>query len=64
MSQITKYISAIILMFSISLSSQTSMSDDPEIIQNIIDYKVSQAQIDIENSDYFEAEKSFKMPWY
>ncbi|WP_165780064.1 ATP-binding protein [Hanstruepera neustonica] len=60
MSQITKYISAIIMMFSISVLSQTSISDDPEMIQNNIDYKVDQAQKDIENSDYFEAEKKLE----
>ncbi|PNQ75478.1 hybrid sensor histidine kinase/response regulator [Hanstruepera neustonica] len=47
-------------MFSISVLSQTSISDDPEMIQNNIDYKVDQAQKDIENSDYFEAEKKLE----
>ncbi len=60
MSQITNYICAIILLFSISLSSQNSISDDPETIQISIDYKVNQAQNDIENSDYFEAQKKLE----
>ena len=57
MSQITNHICAIILLFSISVSSQNEISEDPETIQISIDYKIDQAQKDIENSDYFEAQK-------
>jgi len=60
MSQITKYICAIILLFSFTVLSQNEISDDPETIQNSIDYKVSQAQQDIENSNYFEAQKKLE----
>jgi len=60
MSQITKYICAIICLFSISISSQNEISEDPETIQISIDYKIDQAQKDIENSDYFEAQKKLE----
>ena len=48
------------MLFSFTVLSQNEISDDPETIQNSIDYKVSQAQQDIENSNYFEAQKKLE----
>lgn len=60
MSQIHKYICAIIMLFGLSASSQNEISDDHEIIQINIDSKINQAQSDIENSNFFEAEKKLE----
>jgi signal transduction histidine kinase/ActR/RegA family two-component response regulator len=40
------------------LSSQNSIEKDPEIIQNNINYRIAQAEKDIENFNYFEAQKT------
>ncbi|MEP1488677.1 MAG: ATP-binding protein [Algibacter sp.] len=57
MSQITKYISVLLLLITLNLSSQNSISEDPEIVQNNIDYHISEAEKDIDNFSYFEAQK-------
>ena len=57
MSQIINYISVLILLIGINLSAQNSISEDPEIQQNNIDYHVSQAEEDIDNFSYFEAQE-------
>ncbi len=60
MSQIHKYICAIIFLISYSMSAQTDISEDEETIQINIDYRINQAQNDIENYDYFEAQKKLE----
>lgn len=57
MPQIRYYIYAFLMLISFSVSSQNSVENDPEIIQNNIDYRITQAKYDIENYDYFEAQK-------
>ena len=57
MSQIINYISVLILLIGINLSAQNSISEDPEIQQNNIDYHISQAEEDIDNFSYFEAQE-------
>lgn len=57
MSQITNYISILLLLIGFNLSSQNSISEDPEILQNNIDYHISQAEKDIDNYDYYQAQK-------
>ncbi len=57
MPQIKRYLYFAIMLFSISMWSQKTIDDDPEILQNNIDYRISQAEIDIENYNYFEAQK-------
>ena len=58
MSQIKNYIYIIALLFSISLSAQKTIDDDPELLQNNIDYRISQSQIELENFNYFKAQKN------
>lgn len=60
MSRINNYIFAIIVLLSFSVSSQNSIEEDPETIQNDINYRISQAQTDMGNNDYFEAEKNLE----
>ena len=60
MSRIRNYICAIIMLFGFQMFSQNSISEDPEVIQNDINYRVKQAQYDMENHDYFEAQKKLE----
>ncbi len=48
------------MLLSFSLSAQDEISEDIEAIQINIDYKINQAQQDIESSDYFEAQKKLE----
>lgn len=57
MPQIKNYIYAFLMLLSISVVSQNSVENDPEIIQNNIDYRIAEANNDIENYDYYEAQK-------
>ncbi len=60
MSQKYTFLCFIFMLLSFSLSAQDEISEDEETIQINIDYKINQAQQDIENSNYFEAEKKLK----
>ncbi|MCX7550763.1 ATP-binding protein [Xanthomarina sp. F2636L] len=60
MSRFSNYICAIILLLSFSVSSQTSIDEDPETIQNTIDFRINQAQKDIEKNSYFEAKEKYE----
>jgi len=60
MSQIYKYIYLIFMLLSFSLSAQVDISEDEESIQINIDYKINQAQQDIENSNFFESQKKLE----
>ncbi len=57
MFQRTKHISILFLLISLNIYSQNSISEDPEILQNNIDYSISQSEKDIANYNYFEAQK-------
>ncbi len=57
MPQIRIYIYAFLMLLSFSVRSQNSVENDPEIIQNNIDYRITQAEYDIEHYDYYEAQK-------
>jgi len=56
MTPITKHILAIFMLLSLSVSSQNSIEKDPEIIQNTINYRITQSEYDIEKFNYFEAQ--------
>ncbi len=60
MSRIKNYICAIIMLFGFTMFSQNSVSEDPEVIQNDINYRIKQAQYDMENHDYFEAQQKLE----
>ncbi|WP_034044371.1 ATP-binding protein [Wocania ichthyoenteri] len=57
MPQTKNYIYAFLMLISFSLYSQNTIENDPEIIQNNIDYRITQAKYDIESYDYYEAQK-------
>ncbi|TYB72927.1 response regulator [Bizionia algoritergicola] len=48
------------MLLSFSLSAQVDISEDEESIQINIDYKINQAQQDIENSNFFESQKKLE----
>ena len=56
MSLNNNYIYIILMLFSIGVSSQQSIDDDPEIMQNSIIYKIVQSQNDLENYNYYRAQ--------
>lgn len=58
MALIKQYILIVLMLLSISMSSQNEIENDPEIIQNNIDYRIKQSKIDIEHFNYFEAQKT------
>jgi signal transduction histidine kinase/CheY-like chemotaxis protein len=57
MSLINKYIYVIIMLLALSTSAQNSVNEDPEILQNTINYRIVEAQNAIENYKYYEAQK-------
>ncbi len=57
MSQIKQYTCIVLMLLTLSISSQT-LEKDPEIVQNKINYHIEQSQKDIANYNYFEAQKT------
>ncbi|PIY11074.1 MAG: hybrid sensor histidine kinase/response regulator, partial [Flavobacteriaceae bacterium CG_4_10_14_3_um_filter_33_47] len=57
MTQIKPYFVAIFMLLTLSLSSQNSIEKDPEILQNTINYRITQSEYDIDKFNYFEAQK-------
>src|SRR5690606_15060342 len=57
MLQIKRHIYILLMLLTISMWSQETLEDDPEILQNNIDYRISEAEFDIINFNYFEAQK-------
>ncbi|WP_242135741.1 ATP-binding protein [Aestuariivivens marinum] len=57
MPHIKLYIPVFLICFGLLSFAQNSIEEDPEIIQNRIDYHIQGSINDIENFDYFEAQK-------
>ncbi|GAA3564475.1 ATP-binding response regulator [Snuella lapsa] len=57
MSQIDNYIVAFLMLLSFSVPSQNSIDEDPEILQNNIDYRIAQSHSELEKYNYYKAEK-------
>lgn len=58
MSQLNYYIYVFLLLTSLSLPSQNSIEDDPEILQNNIDYRIKQYHQEIASYNYYQAQKT------
>ncbi|WP_370476916.1 ATP-binding protein [Tamlana flava] len=58
MSQIKNYIYILILLFSLSALSQKTIDNDPELKQNNINYRIAEAQAELDNFNYFKAKKN------
>ena len=57
MSQIKFYILAILMVVFGSIYAQNTVNDDPETISNQITYYITQAQSEVDNGNYFIAQK-------
>ncbi|PWH81731.1 hybrid sensor histidine kinase/response regulator [Algibacter marinivivus] len=58
MSQIKNYILAIFMLFSIITFAQKAIDEDPELVQNNINYRIAQSQLELENYNYYKAKKN------
>lgn len=58
MPRIKNYIFVILMLFSINASSQKTIEDDPELQQNNIDYRINQSETELENYNYYKAQKN------
>ncbi|WP_159022724.1 ATP-binding protein [Formosa sp. L2A11] len=54
------YLVGILILFSLCLNAQKTVGDDPETIQNTIDYRITQAQYDLDNNNYYPAKKKLE----
>lgn len=57
MTPTNKYLLAIFMLLTLSVSSQNTIEQDPEILKNTINYRITQSEYDIDNFNYFEAQK-------
>lgn len=46
------------MLISISMSAQKNIEEDPEIVQNNINYRIAQSQIELDNYNYFKAQQN------
>jgi len=58
MTQIRNYIYIAILLFSLSISAQKSMDNDPEILQGNINFRIEEAHSALDNYNYLEAQNN------
>lgn len=58
MFQLKHCIFIFLVLFSIGVSAQENIEEDPEIAQNNINYRITQSQTELENYNYYEAQKS------
>src|SRR5690606_16857545 len=60
MSQIKFYILAILMVNYCGIVAQNTIDDDPETVSNKIRYYIAQAQSDLDNGNYFSAQKKLE----
>ncbi|WP_066221315.1 tetratricopeptide repeat-containing hybrid sensor histidine kinase/response regulator [Formosa haliotis] len=60
MINIKNYIWGILMLLTFVVNAQNTLSTDPETIQNTIDYRITQAQYDIDNNNYYPAKKKLE----
>ncbi|WP_298554978.1 ATP-binding protein [uncultured Algibacter sp.] len=58
MPQIKNYIYIVFILLSISAIAQKAIDEDPELIQNNINYRITQSQAELENYNYYKAKKN------
>jgi len=58
MPQIKKYILIVLVLLGLSAYSQKAIEEDPELVQNNINYKIAQSQTELENYNYYQAKKN------
>ena len=55
MPQIKNYILIVFILFSITAFAQKAIDEDPELVQNNINYRIAQSQTELENYNYYKA---------
>ena len=58
MLQIKSYILIVFMLISITAFAQEAIDEDPEIVQNNINYRIAQSQTELENYNYYKAKKN------
>ena len=58
MPQIKYHILLIFMLLSINTFAQKAIDEDPELIQNNINYRIAQSQTELENYNYYKAKKN------
>ncbi|MDO7171863.1 ATP-binding protein [Mariniflexile sp. AS56] len=58
MSQIKNHILIGLMLFSMVVSAQKTIGDDPELLQNSVNYHILQSQTELENFNYYKAQKN------
>jgi len=58
MPQIKNYIFIVFMLISITAFAQKAIDEDPEIVQNNINYRIAQSQTELENYNYYKAKKN------
>ncbi|MHA7943073.1 hybrid sensor histidine kinase/response regulator [Formosa sp. 3Alg 14/1] len=60
MINIKYYIWGLVMLLALDLHAQDTVNNDPETIQNTIDFRITQAQYDIDNNNYYPAKKKLE----
>lgn len=55
MSQICRYILVVFYLVSFGIQAQNTLNNDPELVQNSIDYRIEQSQKELESYNYYKA---------
>ena len=55
MSQIKNFIFIVFILISITAFAQKAIDEDPELVQNNINYRIAQSQTELENFNYYKA---------
>ncbi|AXP79871.1 Sensory/regulatory protein RpfC [Mariniflexile rhizosphaerae] len=58
MFHIKNYIYIALMLLSMTVSSQKNISDDPELLQNSINYHISQSKTELDDFNYFKAQQN------
>ncbi|AUS04414.1 ATP-binding protein [Pseudotamlana carrageenivorans] len=58
MTKFKTYLYIIVLLLNTRVSAQVTIEQDPEIVQNNINYRISQSETELENYHYYNAQKN------
>ncbi|WP_194765789.1 ATP-binding protein [Tamlana sp. I1] len=58
MAKIKPHLFIILLLLTSTVSAQRTLEEDPEIVQNNINYRITQSQTELENYHYYNAQKN------
>ncbi|MBU2950287.1 response regulator [Tamlana agarivorans] len=58
MANLRTYLYALVLLIFSGVSAQTKIEQDPEIVQNNINYRITQSQTELESYHYYNAQKN------